>query len=64
MKSFVYLITDEVGIHARPAGELVKLQNSLNQKLPFQQMEKKPRLQSSWHLWDLALDRGCRFRLT
>ena len=24
MKSFTYVITDEVGIHARPAGMLVK----------------------------------------
>ena len=30
MKEFKYVITDNEGIHARPAGELVKLANLSN----------------------------------
>ncbi len=33
MKSFNYVITDEVGIHARPAGLLVKAAKALSSKV-------------------------------
>ncbi|MCD7854261.1 MAG: HPr family phosphocarrier protein [Clostridiales bacterium] len=33
MKSFNYVITDEVGIHARPAGLLVKAAKALSSKI-------------------------------
>ncbi|MCD7742182.1 MAG: HPr family phosphocarrier protein [Ruminococcus sp.] len=33
MKSFVYTITDEVGIHARPAGLLVKKANEYDSEI-------------------------------
>ena len=33
MKSFNYAITDEVGIHARPAGMLAKKVKNMHQQL-------------------------------
>lgn len=33
MKTFDYVITDEVGIHARPAGMLVKMAKEVNSKV-------------------------------
>ncbi len=35
MKTFDYTITDELGIHARPAGELVKVSKAFNSKIEF-----------------------------
>ncbi len=40
MKSFEYKITDMTGIHARPAGLLVKLSKSFKSKLTMQKDEK------------------------
>lgn len=33
MKEFTYLVTDELGIHARPAGQLVKLVSGFKSKV-------------------------------
>lgn len=40
MKTFQYKITDEVGIHARPAGELAKLSKEFQSKVTISQGEK------------------------
>ena len=36
MKSFNYVITDEVGIHARPAGQLAKEVKALSSKVTIE----------------------------
>ncbi|MCR4650353.1 MAG: HPr family phosphocarrier protein [Lachnospiraceae bacterium] len=36
MKSFNYVITDEVGIHARPAGQLVQAVKALTSKVTIE----------------------------
>lgn len=41
MKSFSYTITDEVGIHARPAGLLVKEAKKYESKIVIKMGEKK-----------------------
>lgn len=41
MKSFEYTIKDELGIHARPAGMLVKEVKNLHRNAPSQKMEKR-----------------------
>lgn len=41
MKSFSYTITDEVGIHARPAGLLVKEAKKYESKIIVKMGEKK-----------------------
>ena len=40
MKSFDYKITDEVGIHARPAGQLAKAVNELGVKVTITKDDK------------------------
>ena len=41
MKSFNYVITDEVGIHARPAGLLVKEAKNFTSKITIKKGEKE-----------------------
>lgn len=41
MKSFEYTIKDELGIHARPAGMLVKEAKNFDRNAPSQKMEKR-----------------------
>ena len=41
MKEFKYVVTDNEGIHARPAGELVKLVKVLSQRSPSKKRVKK-----------------------
>ena len=36
MKEFTYVITDEIGIHARPAGMLVKEAKSVSSKITLE----------------------------
>ena len=50
MKSFEYTIKDELGIHARPAGMLVKRLRNIRARLPLQKKEKQQRLLSLWRL--------------
>lgn len=41
MKSFEYTIKDELGIHARPAGMLVKEAKNLHRNAPSQRWKTK-----------------------
>lgn len=41
MKQFEYIITDPVGIHARPAGLLVKAAKALNSTVTIQKADGK-----------------------
>lgn len=41
MKTFEYTIKDELGIHARPAGMLVKEAKNFASEAPSQKMEKR-----------------------
>ena len=41
MKEFKYVITDNEGIHARPAGELVKLAKSFEASVMIEKEGKK-----------------------
>ena len=38
MKEFKYVVTDNEGIHARPAGELVKLVKGFESKITIEKM--------------------------
>ena len=42
MKKFTYTITDPVGIHARPAGNLVKLVKGFSSKVTIEKDGKPP----------------------
>lgn len=41
MKTFEYVVTDELGIHARPAGALVKEAKKYQSKITIQKGEKE-----------------------
>ena len=55
MKEFKYVIKDNEGIHARPAGELVKLAKSFESSVMIEKEERKLTARRSSALWDLAL---------
>lgn len=48
MKEFKYVVTDNEGIHARPAGELVKLVKQFESVVTI---EKKARKQTAENFW-------------
>ena len=51
MKSFMYTIIDPLGIHARPAGQIVN--EAKNIVVPLRLMPEKRKLmrQDLWRLW-------------
>lgn len=53
MKEFKYVITDNEGIHARPAGELVKLAKSFEASVMIEKKERKLTARRSSVLWVL-----------
>ena len=53
MKEFKYVITDNEGIHARPAGELVKLAKSFEASVMIEKKERKLIARRSSVLWVL-----------
>ena len=57
MKSFEYTIKDELGIHARPAGMLVKEAKILHRNAPSQKMENE-KLTQLMMLMSLGVKQG------
>lgn len=55
MKEFIYTVTDPQGIHARPAGELVKLAKEFTSSVTIQKTESQETARKSLLLWDLEL---------
>ena len=47
MKEFKYVVTDNEGIHARPAGELVKLVKGFESTISIEKEGKESRLQKT-----------------
>lgn len=58
MKEFEYKITDSIGIHARPAGLLVKLLTSLKSDVKVAKGEKKVNAKSILSLMSLQTKQG------
>ena len=54
MKEFTYVITDKEGIHARPAGELVKLAKSYASSVAVIKEGKKADAKKVLGLWGLV----------
>ena len=50
MKNFEYTIKDELGIHARPAGMLVKEAKKYQSKITITKEGKSARLPNLWQL--------------
>ena len=53
MKEFKYVITDAEGIHARPAGELVKAAKEFSSKITITRMASQETARKSSVLWHL-----------
>ena len=54
MKEFKYVIKDEQGIHARPAGMFVKEAAAFSSKVTISKDGKEVDAKESLVLWDLA----------
>ena len=54
MKKFSYVIKDEQGIHARPAGELVKLCNTFSSNINIEKDGKKADAKRIFAIMSLA----------
>lgn len=58
MKSFEYTITDEVGIHARPAGVLAKKVKEYASKITITKGEKSAEAQKLMAVMGLGVKKG------
>ena len=58
MKEFKYVITDNEGIHARPAGELVKLAKSFEASVMIEKEGKKADCKKIFGLMGLGAKKG------
>ena len=58
MKEFVYTITDELGIHARPAGTLVKMAKQFDSSITITKGNKSAGLQKLIALMGLGVKCG------
>lgn len=58
MKSFNYIITDEIGIHARPAGLLAKEAGKYNSKLILKCGDKTGDIKRIINIMGMAIKKG------
>ena len=58
MKEFAYTITDPVGIHARPAGELAKEAKKYKSAITFIKGEKSAKATSLMKLMGMGIKQG------
>ncbi|MGL4791538.1 MAG: HPr family phosphocarrier protein [Anaerotignaceae bacterium] len=64
MKNFVYTIKDEQGIHARPAGQLVKCAKELTSKITLTKEEKTVDITKLMALMSLGIKKGTEITIT
>ncbi|MCR4716542.1 MAG: HPr family phosphocarrier protein [Lachnospiraceae bacterium] len=64
MKTFDYTITDEVGIHARPAGILVKEAKNYASKILIAKGEKKAEATKLMAIMSLGVKKGDTITVT
>lgn len=64
MKSFGYVITDRVGIHARPAGMVVKAAQKFQSEILVYGKEKKADAKKLMELMALGVQNGEEIRVT
>ena len=58
MKSFHYIITDEIGLHARPAGMLVKEANKYSSTITLESNGKSADVRRLMALMGLGVKKG------
>lgn len=59
MKTFQYVITDEVGIHARPAGLLVKEAKAVQSKVMIEANGKSADCTKLMAVMGMGIKKGC-----
>ncbi len=64
MQQFIYTITDEAGIHVRPAGELVKLAQTFASDIHITAGERSSSLKKLFELMGLAVRQGEEITVT
>ena len=64
MKEFNYVIQDEQGIHARPAGILVKAANEFQSDMQIDKDGKKGDLKRIFGVMGLGIKKGDNIRVT
>lgn len=64
MKTFTYVITDEVGIHARPAGALVKEAKNHASKITIAANNKSAEATKLMALMSLGVKKGTEITVT
>ncbi|MBR6223419.1 MAG: HPr family phosphocarrier protein [Lachnospiraceae bacterium] len=64
MKEFKYVITDEVGIHARPAGLLVQEAKKYSSTIMFVKGEKSAKATSLMKLMGMGIVKGDEVTVT
>ncbi|MBB5263257.1 phosphocarrier protein [Catenibacillus scindens] len=64
MKNFKYTITDELGIHARPAGLLVKEAAKFSSKITIQGNGKNADLKRLLAVMSLGIKKGAEIEVT
>ena len=64
MKQFNYVITDEIGIHARPAGLLVKEAKAFTSKITIEANGKKAEATKLMALMQLGVKKGAEVVIT
>lgn len=63
MKEFRYVITDPVGIHARPAGELVKAAKQYGCSIQMEKGERRGDCKKIFGVMGLAVKKGNEVRM-
>ncbi len=64
LKEFVYKIKDEVGIHARPAGQLVKMASEFKADVKIEVGEKSADAKKIFSVMTLGAKQGDEVRVT
>ena len=64
MKEFTYKICDELGIHARPAGVLVKKAGEFSSEITMYNGEKSADMKRIFALMSLGVKKGDTVRVT
>ena len=64
MKTFNYVIKDELGLHARPAGRMVKLVKAMSSKVWLTAGDRKADLTKMFAIMDLGVKQGNEISVT
>ena len=64
MKTFKYVITDNEGIHARPAGQLVKLVKTFKSEINISKGDKKVKASKTLGVMSLGATKGSEVEFT